>query len=93
MPYFTYILQSESTGRYYCGSTDDVQRRVRQHNDPLYRLNKTTKNFPGPWKIVLSEQFETRSQAVVREKQIKKRGMKRYLVDTAQSVESRGARD
>ncbi|MDZ4857373.1 MAG: GIY-YIG nuclease family protein [Candidatus Hydrogenedentes bacterium] len=30
------MLQSGSTGRYYCGSTNDVDRRVRQHNDPDY---------------------------------------------------------
>ncbi|MBI4831726.1 MAG: GIY-YIG nuclease family protein [Candidatus Lindowbacteria bacterium] len=78
-PYFAYILKSQSTSRYYCGSTDDVERRLRQHNDPQYRLSKTTKNFPGSWKIVLSEQFETRSQAMTREKQIKKRGIRRFL--------------
>jgi putative endonuclease len=93
MPYFTYILQSQSTGRYYCGSTNDLERRLRQHNDPQYRLNKTTKNFPGPWRAVLSEEFETRSQAMTREKQIKNRGIRRYLADIAQSVESRVLRD
>jgi putative endonuclease len=93
MPYFVYILQSQSTGRYYCGSTSDLDRRVRQHNDPAYRLSKTTKHFPGPWRVVEFEKFETRSEAVIKERQIKKRGIRRYLADVAQEVESRASRD
>ncbi|MBN1625380.1 MAG: GIY-YIG nuclease family protein [Deltaproteobacteria bacterium] len=29
MPYWVYIIQSESTGRYYCGQSSDPQRRLR----------------------------------------------------------------
>lgn len=93
MPYYTYILQSASSGRHYCGSSSDVQRRLRQHNDPDYTFSKTTKRFDGPWTLVWSEEFPSRSEAMIREKQIKKRGMGRFLEDNAQPVESRGSRD
>ena len=89
--YFTYILQSESTGRYYIGSTDDLLRRIRQHNDPEYRGSKTTKRFRGPWKLVYSDRFETRSKAMSREKQLKSwknRKAIQHLIE-AQLVESR----
>ncbi|MCP4715752.1 MAG: GIY-YIG nuclease family protein [Deltaproteobacteria bacterium] len=69
--FYIYILQSQSTGRFYIGSTDNLQRRVAQHNDPDYRGSKTTKRFTGPWVIVHSESFATRSEAVRRERQIK----------------------
>jgi putative endonuclease len=69
--YYTYILQSETTGRYYIGSTDDPERRLRQHNDPHYTGSKTTKRFQGPWRLVYSEPFETRGKAMGREKQLK----------------------
>ena len=69
--YFTYILQSESSGRYYIGSTSDLERRLAQHNDPEYSLSLTTKRFKGPWRLAHYETFETRSQAMIREKQIK----------------------
>ena len=52
--FFVYILRSETTGRHYCGQTDDVARRVRQHNDPEYHGSKTTKRFQGPWVVVWS---------------------------------------
>ncbi len=28
---FVYILQSESTGRFYVGSSDDLERRLSEH--------------------------------------------------------------
>lgn len=69
--YFTYILQSDSTGRYYIGSTDNLDRRLAQHNDPDYKVSKTTKRFKGPWKLVYAGPFQTRAKAMAREKQIK----------------------
>jgi len=69
--YFTYILQSESTERYYIGSTDNLDRRVAQHNDPGYRGSKTTKRFKGPWKLVYAESSQTRAEAMAREREIK----------------------
>jgi len=47
MPFWTYILQSQSTGRYYCGSTDALVSRIRQHDDPQRHGFKTTKRFEG----------------------------------------------
>ncbi|PCJ52109.1 MAG: excinuclease ABC subunit C [Candidatus Hydrogenedentota bacterium] len=76
--YWIYILQSESSSRYYCGSTNNVERRVSQHNDPAYHGTKTTKRFPGPWKLIWSETFPSRAQAMEQEKKIKKRGF--YLL-------------
>jgi predicted GIY-YIG superfamily endonuclease len=32
MPFFLYILQSESSGRYYVGHTRSVEERVAYHN-------------------------------------------------------------
>jgi len=82
MAYFVYILQSETTGRYYCGSTSDVERRLKQHNDPDYWGSKTTKRFHGPWKLVWSRQYETRADGMTIEKSIKKRGIRRFLNST-----------
>jgi putative endonuclease len=81
MPIWVYILQSVATDRYYCGQTSHLERRLEQHNDPLYQLSKTTKRFDGPWKLVWSQQCLDRAEATRLEKLIKKRGMGRYLSD------------
>ena len=74
-----YILQSESTGRYYCGQTDNLDRRLRQHNNPEHHGTKTTKRFVGPWRLVWTKGLATRADAMALEKSIKKRGIKRFL--------------
>ena len=79
MCYWVYVLKSASTNRYYCGSTDNIERRVRQHNDSNYRGSKTTKRFEGPWELIWQEKSKTRGVAMRREKVIKKRGIGRFL--------------
>ena len=79
MRFWVYILESQSGGRFYCGHTSDVGRRVRQHNDPEYNLSKTTKRFDGPWKLVWLEERVSRGEAMRLEKAIKKRGIRRFL--------------
>lgn len=68
MPYFVYILLC-SDGSYYTGYTQNVEERARQH------VNGTgaryTKSHP-PKKIVHVESFATRSEAMRRERIIKK---------------------
>ena len=65
--YFIYILQSQSTNKYYIGSTSNLVNRLNIHNSnrSLYTKNK------GPYKIIYTEEFLSRSEAVKREKQIK----------------------
>ncbi|HPQ67890.1 MAG TPA: GIY-YIG nuclease family protein [bacterium] len=81
MSYYVYILQSESTGRYYCGSTADLADRIARHNNPKYHGTQTTKRFPGPWGLVWSIEQPTRGDAIILEMKIKKRGIRRYLIE------------
>jgi len=78
---WVYVLQSESSGRYYCGHSSDPDRRLRQHNDPTYQLSKTTKRFQGPWKLVWTRQCPDRGSAMKLEMSIKKRGIGRFLLE------------
>ncbi|HAV12247.1 MAG TPA: hypothetical protein DCX06_01960 [Opitutae bacterium] len=69
--FYVYVLEN-SQGRLYIGHTDDGPRRLSQHNSPEGKehLGKYThKN--GPWSLIGSECFETRSDAMRREKQLK----------------------
>jgi putative endonuclease len=90
MGYFVYVIQSESSGRYYCGQSTDVERRVRQHNDPDYCLSKTTKRLEGPWKLIWANACSDRSEATRLERQIKKRGIERFLQDRKSAESAAG---
>jgi putative endonuclease len=67
MPYYLYILQSETTNRYYIGQTVDVAARVIYHN-ANYSLSLKNR---GPWTLIYTEKYASRSEAVRRERQIK----------------------
>ena len=92
MSYCVYVIKSETSGRYYCGYTSDMARRLRDHNDPEYRHTRTTKVLSGPWKVIWSKETAERTAAMELEKRIRKRGIGRFLY-AAQSVESRSRRD
>ena len=62
-----YILQSESSGRYYVGQTQNLPERLAYHN---CNHSKALKNR-GPWKLVYTESYPTRGEAVRRERQLK----------------------
>ena len=81
MGFWVYILQSQSTGRYYCGQTDDIEKRLDQHNDPENTFTRTTSRFKGPWCLVHKIECPHRTDAIRLERKIKKRGIKRYLQD------------
>jgi len=65
--YYTYILKSSASGRYYIGHTSDLALRLDRHNEGMVR---STKNR-GPWEIVYFEEYETRSDAMQRERFLK----------------------
>jgi putative endonuclease len=75
MRFYVYILQSESSGRFYVGQTKDLAQRVAYHN-ANYSL--ALKNR-GPWKLVYSEVCATQSEAVRREMQIKRQRDRRFI--------------
>jgi len=64
---FVYILQSETTERFYIGSTDDLERRLSEH----LRGHSPATRGRGPWKLVYKEQFDTVVEACRREYKIK----------------------
>lgn len=52
---------------YYCGMTNDISRRLDEHNNGMCRF---TSGFT-PWVMVYSESFRSRKEARNREKYFK----------------------
>jgi putative endonuclease len=67
MPYFVYVLKSESTGSSYTGHTSNLEKRLVEHNN-----GKSISTRSGrPWRLVYKEQYTTRSEAASRERYFK----------------------
>ncbi|MHC4213695.1 MAG: GIY-YIG nuclease family protein [Planctomycetota bacterium] len=76
-PFWVYVLEN-SVGRFYVGSTDDLARRVDDHNSSEKILSKYThKN--GPWKLIWAQRCTTRSEAMIRERSIKSMKSARWI--------------
>ncbi|MBZ5529049.1 MAG: GIY-YIG nuclease family protein [Acidobacteriia bacterium] len=67
MSFHVYILQSQTTSRYYIGQTANVEERLAYHNA---NYSKSLRNR-GPWQLVHREEFVTRSEVMKRERQLK----------------------
>lgn len=65
--YYTYVLQSDSSRRYYIGSTSDIRRRLKEHNSGK---TKSTKNR-GPFRVVYVKIQTTKEEAYRHEMKIK----------------------
>ena len=71
LSYFVYVLVSESTGSRYIGQTNDLARRLERHNSPDRFGKRFTAKDAGPWKLVHTEEFASRSEAMQRERWLK----------------------
>lgn len=65
--YKVYVLKSQASGYRYVGQTSNLSKRVKDHNSGE---SKYTKNR-GPWELVYNESYQSRSEAVNREKYLK----------------------
>ena len=68
MKYHTYILEC-SDKSLYVGCTNDLTRRLKQHNDSKYGAHYT--KIRRPVRLLYSEQFSTLKEARRRESEIK----------------------
>ncbi|MFH0992498.1 MAG: GIY-YIG nuclease family protein [bacterium] len=75
MPHFVYIIQSKRDGLYYTGSSHDPVLRCQRHNEGWTRSTK----YRGPWKLVWTKKFPTKSEALQFERYIKKMKSRAFI--------------
>lgn len=73
--YYTYILKSSKTGRFYIGYTGDMSQRLEKHNAGYSRATKGG----IPWQLVWSLESESKTEAIKLENTLKKLKNKKVL--------------
>jgi putative endonuclease len=63
-----YILYSSEYNKIYIGYSSDVETRFRAHNE--FATKGWTIKF-RPWKLIYTEEYTTKHEALLREKQSK----------------------
>ncbi|MEJ5352077.1 MAG: GIY-YIG nuclease family protein [Melioribacteraceae bacterium] len=75
MQWFTYIIYSPSTDKYYVGHTHNLTLRLERHNSGNSRSTK----HGIPWEIVYFESYASKSEAIKREYEIKRMKSRKYI--------------
>ena len=73
--FFTYVLYTSKYDKIYIGQTNNLELTLSQHNKGLAQF---TKKFL-PWELVYFEEFQSRSEAMIREKQLKSHKGRDYI--------------
>ena len=75
MTYYVYVIKSAIDGRLYKGMTEDIERRLKEHN---FGNQKSTKAFL-PWRVVFYKEFNSRKEAREYEKYLKSGSGREFL--------------
>jgi putative endonuclease len=67
MQYFVYILYSHQLDRYYTGYTQDIEERLKRHLSDHKGYTSKAKD----WQVVYQENYDSKTDAYKRERQIK----------------------
>jgi putative endonuclease len=74
--FFVDILYSVETDRYYTGQTENLESRLSSHEAGISPYTSTAKD----WRLVYFEKFESRTEAIKRELEIKRKKSRKYIV-------------
>lgn len=72
---FVYVIRSEINGFFYVGMSENIDRRLSEHNKGKVFSTKAYK----PWILFFFEEYETRIEARKREKYLKSGVGKEYI--------------
>jgi putative endonuclease len=66
--YTVYVLYSQDFNKIYIGYSADIKSRLESHN--VFAKKGYTVKY-RPWKLIYSEEYIIKKEAIVREKQLK----------------------
>lgn len=72
-----YVIENQSDKSWYIGQTDNLKRRLAQHNSG--NGGRTTKIKIGSWKLMYAEAYCDKRDAIGREKFLKGGSGRKYL--------------
>lgn len=73
--YIVYILKSSILNKGYVGFTNNLSRRIDEHNSGKHFYTKRHK----PWVVIHQEEFQSFKEARTREKFLKSTSGRRFL--------------
>ena len=72
-----YVLENQNDKSWYIGQTDNLKRRIIEHNSK--QGGRTTRIKEGKWKLIYAEAYIDKRDAIGREKFLKGGSGRKYL--------------
>jgi len=66
--FYAYVIKSKKDNSIYIGYTEDLKKRLKEHNS---KQNKSTKN-KAPFELIYYEAYKSKSDAKFREDNLKR---------------------
>ncbi len=74
-----YVVKNE-VSKIYIGHSSKLPERIKRHNGLLKnKKNSYTSKNKGEWRLIYKEEFNTREEAIKREKQLKSYRGRQYI--------------
>ncbi len=86
--YFVYILESLKDSRFYIGQTNNLQNRLERHNAGYVKATTHRR----PLRLIYQEIFNSRSEALRREKYLKNLKNHAYIQNMISNSRSKASR-
>jgi putative endonuclease len=68
MPWYVYIIKSEVDADYYKGITENVEKRLAEHNNGLSKFTSSKM----PWVLLYVKEMADKKSAIIEERRIKR---------------------
>ncbi len=72
-----YVLRSKSTGKLYIGQSNNLERRLLEHQSGIARYTRGR----GPWELIFTETHANRGEAMRKEQFLKSGQGRAFLKD------------
>ena len=75
--FYAYVLKSKKNGKLYTGHTENLEKRILEHNTKSDKAKFSCVN--GPWELMFFETFDTRAIAMKCERFLKTGTGREYI--------------
>ncbi|ARN57577.1 GIY-YIG nuclease superfamily protein [Sedimentisphaera salicampi] len=69
--FWVYVIINKEAGKRYIGQTENLGRRLAEHNGASINKHRFTSKYAGRWELVHCEKYSTRSESMKREAWLK----------------------
>ncbi len=78
--FIVYVIYNQERNKIYIGQTVDLEKRLARHNNTLKSKETSfTRINSGKWELVYKEEYNTRSETLKREKELKSFKGRQYI--------------